>query len=416
MDKNLDWTERFPRNERVRFLDDQDDLLQRGRVFSQGNGYVHFLVEPDSAIIERLKFSNDITIKSCSTLKSIPGKLSLMDYENNTYDLSANSNTDERSKRLLRFEPSPEYQTLDKGTTHDTNLLSWSELFHFQSLSATIVPILLGIVYAIWMDWTVSPIAALLAMLGGVLLHIASNIHNEIADYHQALINGLTIENNPVNQLPASPFSIWFTALVLYGLACLAGLPLVYWRGGTFLALGFLAFLIASYYSLFRETGNTAILRDFLMFVLMGPLMATAASLAASGTYDWKLFLVSLPVGLFVALYLHEQKIYNIPIDKRAGATTLAVVLGFNGSKLYYLILILMGYFGIGVLSFLDLIPKWTLLSFLSLPLALWNLNLLRNVDSPFNPEIKRLRYSTVVLHSTFGFFYVAGFVTEICL
>jgi 1,4-dihydroxy-2-naphthoate octaprenyltransferase len=144
--------------------------------------------------------------------------------------------------------------------------------------------------------------------------------------------------------------------------------------------------------------------------------MAVAASIAATGHWDWELCLASLPVGLFIALYLHEKEMYRLPIDRRAGATTLALLLGFEGSKIYYVSLVLMGYAGIAGMVILNLIPNWTMLSYLSIPLAVRNFRLLRRVNSPLSPNLTELRRSTATLHVTFGFFYISGFLTEILL
>lgn len=420
MERQFDWTERFPAGERVDLRDGSGELIERVRVFSRGNNFLHFLVSSDSSLVDHLKYSDEVKVASTSTLKKKSGSLSVIDHESTLHD-NTSDNSKEFSKRLLKFEPKKLEPKSSNYTIEYEKLSSkfydWVELLHLNSLPATAIPIALGIVYAIWMNWSIAPSAAILAFLGGTFLHCASNIHNELSDYHHALINNDPIERSPINQNKLSPFTVWSVALFLYATACMMGLPLIFWRGGSFLAIGTIAFLIASYYSLFRhETTNSAVLRDLSMFILMGPIMSVAASIAVSGRFDWKLVAVSIPVGIFVAVYLHEREIYNIPIDRRAGATTLAMVMGFQWSKVYYQLLVFCGYAGITVLSFVGFIPKWTLLSYLTLPLAIQNLRLLRQIDSPWNPKMSRLRYSTAILQGLFGFFYLAGFLTEVYL
>jgi len=363
--KNSYWSRRFQHGDRVQFLDDSGEVLQLGKVFACGDGFLHFYLENDSELIERLKFTNAVTVRSLENHATVTGQLSVLDHRPSLHDSTNNEerNQESRTSRLVRFRK--QCSSFEPEQSPATSLLEivkpWGEILHLRSLPATIIPILLGCVYALWMNWESSVIAGILGLMGGVLLHSASNLHNDLSDYHWALMNGQAVENYPVNRLDLNPGRVWFVAMALYGLAILPGIPLLYWRGADFLFVGCLGFLIASFYTLHRHfSAQYPVLRDFMMFVLMGPLMAVASSIAVSGHWDLKLAAVAIPVGLFVALILHEDEIHNIPIDRRAGATTLAILLGFRGSKLYYLALTVGGYFAIGLMVILGFAPKLT--------------------------------------------------------
>ncbi|MFB6347445.1 MAG: prenyltransferase [bacterium] len=420
MATNTEKFRRFCQGERVIIRNSSGKVLKRTTVFARDPNFLHILVPSDDSLVNSLKYSKTVTIHSTRTLLDVEGQLSLIDHELNSYvDIDDDTGSDQY--RLLQFRPGSSFDLTNKSPTPSHSLIDsiseWSELLHLNSLSATIIPIALGVVYAGWMNWPVSSLAAILALFGGVCLHVASNIHNELSDYHEAISRNGSAEQNLVNQKSIDPVYLWSTSISLYALSCLAGLPLLYWRGSELLTIGTIAFLIASYYCLFQhQSKNRVVIRDLSMFILTGPLMSVAASVAASGHYDWTLVAVSLPVGVFVALYLHEQEIYNIPFDRRAGATTLAMVLGFQWSKIYHLFLLFSGYAFITIMSLLGVIPQWTLLSYLSLPLAIRQLRLLQSIDSPLSPDMQRLRYSTRILQGLFGFFYLAGFLTEIYL
>lgn len=408
------WARRFAEGHTVQFLDGPDSVVQLGEVFTLGDDYMHFLVSPEDPLFDRLKFDNRIQVRSLKTHRTVEGTLSLLDHRPGFFERSVRDVSGKNpEKRLVKFQPADVDEPGEEAVFD--RLSPWPEVLHFRSLPATIVPILLGLFYAALVGWPISAWASVLALTGGILVHLASNLHNELSEFHDALLRNQPVEGNPINEHSLNPGLVWSVAIMLYGVATLAGLPLLWLRGGEFLAVGAVAFMIASFYSLHQHTStNYAVARDLLMFVLMGPLMAVASAIAVSGHWNLQLVVVALPIGFFVALILHEHEIYSIPIDRRAGATTLAIVLGFKGSKLYYGLLIAAGYLVIGFLTVLDYIPVWTLMTYLSLPYALYNLRLLREIESPLHPRMAQLRRSTAVLQAMFGVFYLAGFLTEV--
>jgi 1,4-dihydroxy-2-naphthoate octaprenyltransferase len=182
------------------------------------------------------------------------------------------------------------------------------------------------------------------------------------------------------------------------------------------LVVGILGFIGASTYSLENYGTKYSGLGDFSVFVLMGPLMALGAGIAASGAWSWTLVMVSVPVGFFVALILHGNNIHDIPIDRRAGATTLAIVLGFQASKTYYLLLLFGGYAAVGGLVVFDMAPVSTLLTWLTLPLALRHFTIIREAQNPLNPDLGKLRFRAARLHLLVGLLYVIGFMVPVLL
>lgn len=407
MSDRTPWYTRFSHQDPVQFRDESGGVVELGEVYTAGTEFLQFYVKQDSALLDRLTLSDRVTVRSLRYNHEVTGRLSVVDHQPKLGTGSASEG------RLLRFEPTES----PSPTPIRGSLKAWRGVLHLGSLPATIIPILLGILYALWMQWGVQWSLAMMGLAGGALLHLASNLHNEFSDYHFGIRRGDSLNENLINTTNLNPGVVWSVALLMYSLAIVPGIPLLWIRGPSLAVVGLLSFLASSYYSLDYFQGRlTPVIRNVTMTVLMGPLLAVASSLAASGRWDLPLVAVAVPVGLFVNLLLHEEDLNNLPLDRRAGATTLALVLGFEGSKLYYLSLTFAGYLVIGFMVATNLAPVASLLSFLSLPLAVRNIRLLKDIESPINPKFKELRYNTVMLQAVFGGLYLVGFLSAVYL
>ncbi len=106
-----------------------------------------------------------------------------------------------------------------------------------------------------------------------------------------------------------------------------------------------------------------------LVFLLMGPLMVVGAFYAITGTFQWSALAVSVPVGLLVAAILHGNEWRDISEDARAGARTFSVRAGREAAHWLYLSLVVGAYLALTLAVVAGLLPTWSLLAMLSLPL-----------------------------------------------
>lgn len=80
-------------------------------------------------------------------------------------------------------------------------------------------------------------------------------------------------------------------------------------------------------------------LGDVVIFICFGPLLVTGAYLLQVRSLSLEPFLFSCPLGLITVAILHANNTRDIESDKRAGATTLAQILGFQWSYYFYIAL-----------------------------------------------------------------------------
>lgn len=153
-------------------------------------------------------------------------------------------------------------------------------------------------------------------------------------------------------------------------MACIAGLPLL-WIG----MAGVFCSLLYPYLK-YHALGDVAIAISYALLPAIG------TSLVAIGSIDWQSLLVIIPVGLITVAILHANNTRDITTDARAGIYTLSMTLGLtNATRLYALwitspLAFIVAYVCGGI------IPEWSLLTLLAVPMIVANLKApLANLD-----------------------------------
>lgn len=112
-------------------------------------------------------------------------------------------------------------------------------------------------------------------------------------------------------------------------------------------------------------------LGDLTVFVCFGPALMSYCSAVLVGSFHWEVVAFTMPVTLYVVATLHANNYRDIENDTRAGAKTVAIVLGREASQYYYYLLI----FGAHALA---LAAGWwyscagTVASLAALPQSIW--------------------------------------------
>jgi 1,4-dihydroxy-2-naphthoate polyprenyltransferase len=197
-------------------------------------------------------------------------------------------------------------------------------------LTATFVPILLGIAVAAWtngFNWWV----ALLTVLGGSCIHLGLNVANDVFD----TTSGADAANvNPTQFSGGSRVvhygllslrDITLLSLGFYAVGIAIGFLLAATRGWDLLWLGVAGVLVSLFYTapplklVHRGLGEIAVFLGF------GPIMALGAYYVQAQGYDLEPLLASLPVGILIALVLYVNEVPDRPADAAAGKRTLPV-------------------------------------------------------------------------------------------
>jgi len=279
------------------------------------------------------------------------------------------------------------------------------------SFTASTVPVAVGGALAAVegrFDWTLF----LVSLVAGVLLHIGTNVTNEIYDVRKGVDTIVSPRaSHAIVKGRITDSEAYVVAVAAFALAFALGLYLVSVRGWPVVALG-LAGLIGGYtYTAPPFQYKFSPYGIPLVFMLMGPLMVVGSYFVITGTIDWSALAISIPVGFLVAAILHGNEWRDISEDARAGARTFSVRMGRQAAHWLYLALVVGAYLALTVAVLATLLPNWTLLAMLSLPLLVRQIRSAEFGASGQQRAIAMIDLQTAQLHAAFGYLMVAGLV-----
>lgn len=279
------------------------------------------------------------------------------------------------------------------------------------SFPASVTPILVMTAYLFFysrttgveMNW----INAVLSFILLVLLHAGGNL---ISDYYDH-IKGVDKVNGPngVTWIHAgifSPKEILHYGYVLLSVAAVVGIALLLNSSINGIWLGVVGLILTSCYPWLKShaLGDLDVLLGFALLPSIG------LCFVVSGSYHWETLLLSLPFGLITVAILHANNTRDIENDLGAGLNTLSISLGVKACQILYLVLLLIPYILIAIYFVQGLVPAWSFLPYLTIPIAAKNCRqmLPRNNEEL---QIPSLDQQTAQLQMLFGILYTISFI-----
>jgi 1,4-dihydroxy-2-naphthoate octaprenyltransferase len=285
-------------------------------------------------------------------------------------------------------------------------------------LTATFVPVLLGIAVAGWtngFNWWV----ALLTLIGGACIHLGLNVANDVFD----TTSGADAANvNPTQFSGGSRVvhygllslrTIALMSLGFYAVGIAIGVVLGATRGWDLLWLGVAGALVSLFYTapplklVHRGVG------EIVVFLGFGPIMTLGAYFVQAQEYDWEPLLASLPVGILIALVLYVNEIPDRPADAAAGKRTLPVRLSKDAVVNAYAVAVALAFGLIVVFALAGWIVRPAIIAVAAAPLALPVYRALRSFyEQPY--ALMPAMAKNIQLHLATGVLLILGYVIAI--
>lgn len=220
----------------------------------------------------------------------------------------------------------------------------WVRAVHPWVYPASIVPIFLGGVLALD-DGFFNPFLFFLTLVGGVLIHSATNLFNDYFDFLNGLDTPYSYGSSRVLvEGLLSPGQILKGGIVTVLLVVPIALYLFMVRGPVLLLLGALGILAGYFYTArpvalkYRGVGVPAV------FFLMGPIMVIGVYFVQTARFSPAVFLASLPVGCLVAAILYSNEYRDIDHDSSFGIINPSILLGRKRARFVYYFLVTSAY------------------------------------------------------------------------
>lgn len=261
--------------------------------------------------------------------------------------------------------------TIDQKRT----LLSvWFQATRPFSLTASVLPVVIGAMLAATFDgpvgWPLFP----LIVACSLLFHIGTNMVSDYFDYNKGVDRDETYGSSRVlTEGLLNPRQLLAAGIILFAVGFSLGLLLVAVRGWPIFILGVIGLLGGWFYTGGPVAYKYVALGDVLVFILMGPLMVIGSYFALTGSFSLTVLYASLPVGCLVAAILHANNLRDIPHDAKANIRTMAMVLGVPAAKAIYVGLVAGAYLVVAVMVLAKLVTPLALVVLFTLPLAMRN-------------------------------------------
>ena len=285
-------------------------------------------------------------------------------------------------------------------------------------LSATFVPVLLGLAIAVLRDGFSWWLAAL-TLVAAACVHLALNVANDVFD----TLSGADEANVNPTQFSGGSRVILYGLLRLRSMALLSagfyaigigiGVYLAATRGWELLWIGVAGALISVFYTapplrlVHRGLGEIAVFLGF------GPIMTLGAYFVLAREYALEPLLASMPVGILIALILYVNEVPDRSGDAAAGKRTLPVRLSPQAVVRGYDLAVALTFALILVFAVTGLTARPTIIALAALPLALPVRRALReSYESPY--ALMPAMGKNIQLHLVTGLLLVAGYVIAI--
>ena len=306
---------------------------------------------------------------------------------------------------------------MDETNVRVNSLKAWILAARPKTLTGAAVPVMIGIACAVAMyGWCgIRVVPAVLCMLFALIMQVDANFINDYFDFMKG-----TDDEQRLGPKRACAQG-WITASAMRSglfvttlLACIVGLPLVYYGGWEMIMVGLACVVFCFLYTIsFSYIG----LGDLLVLVFFGivPVCMTywlTAPPTALTSIPFAVVLMSIACGLIIDTLLVVNNYRDIENDRRAGKLTLIVRIGERGGLVLYLMLGLVGTIlaivGVVLLDWHD--GQWTQsLLIIYTPFHTWAFNEIRYIRK--GAELNRVLGMTARNMFIFGLLASAALV-----
>ena len=306
---------------------------------------------------------------------------------------------------------------MDETNVRVNSLKAWILAARPKTLTGAAVPVMIGIACAVAMyGWCgIRVVPAVLCMLFALIMQVDANFINDYFDFMKG-----TDDEQRLGPKRACAQG-WITASAMRSglfvttlLACIVGLPLVYYGGWEMIMVGLACVVFCFLYTIsFSYIG----LGDLLVLVFFGivPVCMTywlTAPPTALTSIPFAVVLMSIACGLIIDTLLVVNNYRDIDNDRRTGKLTLIVRIGERGGLVLYLMLGLVGTIlaivGVVLLDWHD--GQWTQsLLIIYTPFHTWAFNEMRYIRK--GAELNRVLGMTARNMFIFGLLASAALV-----
>ena len=252
----------------------------------------------------------------------------------------------------------------------------------------------------------------ILAGIGCMTAHAGANLLSDYYDFKTRVDRDGTFGSSGLLvsgiMLPEQILRGGWIALVLAGV--IGAYLVLATPGGTFLIwLILIGGLLGVFYTAKPFEFKYHALGDLAVFISFGPAMVLGAYFVQAHHFSWKPVLYSIPIGLLVDAVLHSNNLRDIVNDGAVKIKTVPILVGEKWAKIMYQALVFGAYLITLLLVLASGLTAFALLVFVSLPLAIRVVNMVRHKERLPPERFAMVDAATAQVHLAFGVLMVIG-------
>lgn len=259
----------------------------------------------------------------------------------------------------------------------------WWRMTRPHTLTASFVPVFVGTMLA-YMDYTINWLLFFAMLFASFLIQIATNLFNEYYDF----VRGLDTEESvgisgSIVRDGIKPDTIRNLAIILYIIAALLGIYICYESSWWIAVIGLACMAVGYLYTGGPLPISSTPLGEIASGLMMGTFIIGISYFIQTGIVTEQVILISLPIMIFIGAINMANNIRDRDGDEKGGRKTIPVLLGREKS-----ISVLAGCFTVAyiltiIYIILGLLPLWSIISFLSIPIAIQVIKNFRGKTEP---------------------------------
>ncbi|MFH2054496.1 MAG: 1,4-dihydroxy-2-naphthoate polyprenyltransferase [bacterium] len=211
-----------------------------------------------------------------------------------------------------------------------------------KTLWAALSPVLIGGALAADADH-LHLLAWLAAAVGAILIQIGTNFANDLFDYEKQTDTEERLGPLRVTQAGlVTPKQMRVATALVFVLALMVGIYLVYRGGWPIVAIGLLSILFGVLYTAGPYPLGYNGLGDIFVLIFFGPVAVGGTYYVMALDINTTVLLAGLPPGLLAVAILVVNNLRDIDSDRKGGKRTLAVRFGLIFTRVQYLLMLLL--------------------------------------------------------------------------
>jgi 1,4-dihydroxy-2-naphthoate octaprenyltransferase len=295
--------------------------------------------------------------------------------------------------------------------------LWWQASRPFSFTVSVLPPILGGLIAAmenpgIKINW----LYFALALIGCVIAHAGANMIGDYFDFKKRVDREGTFGSSGVlisNLI--EPRKVFIGSMVAYVIASSIGVYLAASipNGLYLILIIILGAVLGIFYAAEPFSFKYHALGDLAVFISFGPAMTLGAYFVQAHHFSWTPVLYAIPVAFLVDAVLHSNNLRDIKNDSVVNIKTVAILIGERNAKLMYYGLVLSSYASVVVLIVVNGLPTVSLITLLSLPLALKLIKIVKQKNSMPEQQFIMIDAATAQLHSVFSMLFLISLLVQ---